>query len=903
MEILRRLIIHLRSLIYYKQRERDLADELVFHLEEEAADQMARGLPASQARLAARRSLGNVTLVRESTRDVWVWSWLHQAAKDFRFGWRQIRKSKVVSAAAILSLALAVGACTAAFRLIDALLLRPLPVASPEQLYLLSYDFKSDFLPKNAEPVHGDAFDYRSFEDLRAAGMGTAEVLAISYPNRIDLSYGSDRDIEKAYLQYVSGATFDALGLKPVLGRLLIPADDSAPGGHPYAVISYDYWQSRFGADPDVLSRTFRIANDVYQIVGVIDRGFTGTDPGTITDLFVPTMMNANAVRNPNWNWLRIWVQLRRGAEPEQLREKLRSAFVANRRERVKTWRNDTPQRDIDEYLRAPLYLDPAATGVSGMQRTYRRSIAILAVLVVLVLLIACANVANLLTAQAASRKREMALRVSIGAGRRRLVQLVLAESTIIAVAATAGGAFFASWAAPFVAGMINPPDNPARFVLASDARIFLFLAAIAAIVAVLFGLAPAFRASSVKPVDALKGGEDPHTRRRLMRALVAVQVAFCFLVHFVSGLFVSTFDRLSSQPIGFSPERVAVVEVASTELMPPAAWEQLTARLRALPGIESAAFSNFALMSNNSWMRPVWANGHGPEQIQNPHFLSISPGWFETMKIPLVDGRDFREGDTGPSAAIVNESFARAFFGGVNPLGRTIEISAGQNRRDAATIVGYVRDARYNSMRDEIPPTVYIPNRNRSANGELVAPDWGAIVVRSSVGDPLQLAPAIRQVVPELHAAFRVSTIRTQEELIRAKTIRERMLAMLSLFFAAVALLLAAIGLYGVLDYSVLQLRRDIGIRLALGAQRSKIVRRVTAEVFSMLIVGSGVGLLLGIASERYVKTLLYQVKGTDPWMLLIPALTILSASFLAALPPVLRALRIDPAGMLRAE
>jgi predicted permease len=870
---------------------RDIDEELQSHLDE--AIEHGRDLRE------ARRAFGSPLRSREASRDLKLVAWLDSLRADAVFGWRQIVKNRTTAGAAILSLGLAVGACTAAFRLIDALLLRPLPVSDPGNLYYLTYEYRDN----DGKADRGDDFQYPGFRQLRAAVSHEAELMAISYTSRIDLTFGSDHDIEKANRQFISGWTLASFGLQPAVGRLLTAADDVKPDAHPYAVLSYDYWNRRFGRDPKMVGRTFRSGNTVFEIVGVLEQGFTGTETGTLTDIFLPTMMNARAIDNAGWSWFRTWVRLRPGADAERVRQKLRASLLAFRQERVKSWGPGTPRERYEQYVTAPVFLEPAAAGVSGMQKTYRRSMAILAVLVALVLLIACANVANLMTAQGAVRQREMALRVSIGAGRRRLVQLVLIESTWIAMLASGLGGLFAWWAAPFVVSMINPPDNPARLVLPADWRVLGFAIALALAVTMLFGIAPALRASAVKPVSALKGGEDPHSRRRLMNALVAAQVAFCFLVHFVAGLFVSSFDRLANQPTGFSSERLLLLETAAKAPQPPAAWDSVLDRIRTTAGVQSVASAGWALMSGNGWSQDVWANGRSPDASPNPYLLNVSPGWLDTMQIPMLSGRDFRRGELHPGMAIVNEAFARRYFDGQDPVGRFFEITEGSNKRRKLSIVGYVRDARYRNMREPIRPTIYVPFHRLDDKGNVRLADWGTFLVRATSVDPLQFASILRNIVPQARSEFRVSNLRTQEELVRAQTLRERMLAMLSLFFAVVALLLAGVGLYGVLDYSVVQRRREIGIRLALGAQADQIVRRVTAEVFSMLALGAVAGLALGIASERYIETLLYQVKPTDLPMLALPVVTILTASLLAALPPVFRAVRVDPASMLRTE
>ncbi len=417
-------------------------------------------------------------------------AWFDSLRADAVFGWRQMWKKKVTSAAAILSLALAIGACTSAFRLIDALLFRPLPVAEPESLYLLSRQGMDRGKPFGS-------WGYADFHQLREAVRGQVDLIAVSWVQRMELTYkrdgGMEAEMEKANVQYVSGWMFGSFGLHPALGRLLSENDDLKQGASPVAVLSYDYWTRRFNRDPKVIGRTmvvgrkFGIGNDVFEIIGVAGDGFTGTDPGTVTDIFAPTMMSALTPRPEAGAWLKTYVRVPRGSAPEPVRDRLRSAF-GSFEEETKRWK--------------VLSMNPAPGGISSTQTDYRQALAALSVLVALVLLIACANVANLMTAQAAARAREMALRVSIGARRWRLVQLVLVESAMIALLASSVGAVFAWWSAPFVVSRINPPDNPARLFLPADWRVLVFSLALTLVVTFLFGLTPALRASVGRPGD-----------------------------------------------------------------------------------------------------------------------------------------------------------------------------------------------------------------------------------------------------------------------------------------------------------------------------------------------------------------------------------------------------------------
>jgi predicted permease len=867
-------------------------DRLSREIDEEIRAHFEEAIEHGRDPAETRRAFGSALRYSEESRDVRLIAWLDSLRADAIFGWRQLMKRKATSAAAILSLALAIGACTGAFRLIDALLLRPLPVADPQHLYALS----RSGIGFDGKPATFDGWAYPSFRLMRAAVNDQAELMAVSYAQRMDLTYKSDQEMERAEVQYVSGWMFGTFGLRPAVGRLLTENDDLKPRAHPYAVLSYDYWTRRFGRDPSIVGRKFRMGDDIYQIVGVGPQAFTGTETGTVTDVFVPTMMHP-AVVHDDWTWHRTLVRLKPRVDREPLRAKLDATSRAFEEERAKGFTGMSKQ-DIEKFLDQKLVLQPAAAGASGLQSDYRVSLVALGVLVALVLLIACANVANLMSAQAASRAREMALRVSIGAGRWRLVQLVLVESAWLALLAGALGAVFAWWSAPFVVGMINPPDNPARLNLPADWRVLGFGLALTLVVMLSFGLTPALRASAVKPASALKGGEDPHTRRRMMHALIAAQVAFCFLVLFVAGLFAATFERLSNRPIGFAADRLLIVETVAARDEAPVAWDQVAEHLRGVHGVRSVALAGWPLLGGNTRNGFISVNG-APPGPDLAYFLPVSPGWMDAMKIPFTEGEDFRPNDTSPGVAIINETFVKQFFKGENPIGKSFE-KVGDIR---CRVVGVVRDAPYRSMREPILPSAYVPIHSIDAKGALQPIHDATFMVRTSNANPMALASVLRREIPRARPEFRVSNIRTQADLVRAQTLRERLLAMLGLFFAGVALLLAGIGLYGVLDYSVLQRRREIGIRMAIGAPTGSIARLVTVEVFSMVLAGAIAGVALGMASVRYIEALLYQVKAGDPAMLALPSLTILAAALLAALPAVVHAVRIDPAAMLRAE
>jgi putative ABC transport system permease protein len=865
-------------------------------IDEELQSHILEALEHGREPAEARRTFGSPLRHREQSRDVRLIAWLDSLRADAVFGWRQLVKRKVTSAAAILSLGLGIGACVSAFRLIDALLLRPLPVAAPERLY----ELYRDEIGWDGKPGTFDGWAYPAFRQMRAAVKGRAELIAISYAERTDLTYRSDQEMEKAYIEYVSGWMFGSFGLQPSIGRLFTENDDLEPGAHPYAVLSHDYWTRRFGKDPKIIGRTFRIGNRVYEIVGVAADPFTGTEPGTMIDIFLPAMMNRYATSSDS-TWHRTLAMLKPGVAVQPIRQRLNAISLAFEHDRAKRFTNMSKQ-SIENYLHKTVRLQPAPSGVSGTQNDNRRALAALGVLVGLVLLIACANVANLMTAQAAARSREMALRISIGAGRARLAQLVLVESFILAFLAAAMGAIFAWWSAPFVVGIINPPDNPVRLALPVDWRVVGFGLGLTIGVTFLFGLLPALRASAIQPSRALKGGDDPYSRRRVMHALIALQVAFCFLVLFVAGLFVRTFDRLSHLSTGFSADRLLTLATVTERAQPPAFWDQVAQHLRTVPGVETVALAGWPLLGGNSQNNSVSING-GPPSDDLTYFLNVSPGWVDTMRIQLIGGRDFRPSDTYPGVAIVNDTFRKRYFPGDNPIGKAFDETGDEGERRRLQIVGLVRDARYRGMREPIPPVAYVPFLSIDEKGVPRGISHAAFIVRSSGSNPLTLASVLRQEVARARPGFRVSNIRTQLEINQSHTVRERLLAMLAMFFAVVALLLAGVGLYGVLDYSVIQRRREMGIRLAIGAQPGDIARRVTAEVFFMVVVGAIAGLALGMASARYLEALLYHVKATDLGVLALPTMTVLAAALVAALPAVIRAVRIDPVTMLRAE
>jgi predicted permease len=813
---------------------------------------------------------------------------------DVVFGWRLLWKSKATSTAAVVSLGLAIGSCVAAFRIIDALLWRPLPIREPARLHAL---YRNGIGP-DGRPRSSSSFEYPLFAQMRDAAAPMADLVAVSYATRRDLTYSTDEETEKAYVQWVSGTMFDRFGVAPALGRVLTANDDLKPGANPVAAISYDYWTRRFGSDPGVVGRKLRMGAIQYEVVGVAGRAFTGTEPGTITDVFLPAMMN-EAVTQSNSSWLRTFALLKPGVAGSAVRDAVSPVFQAFQQEMargIKSW----PKERLEQFLRNYLTVEPAATGVSNLQESYRVALTALGVLVSLILLIACANLANLLMAQGTARAREMALRVAIGAGRGRLLQLVLVESALVAIAGAALGGVFAWRAAPVVVGMINPPDHPVRLVLSADARVLGFAALAAVAATMLFGLGPALRASATRPAEAMRQGRGSSSRRRAMHALVAAQAAFCFLVLFDARLFTATFERLSKQPTGFTAEGVVNVVTSALPAKTVTEWQQAAEQLRSVPGVESVAVAGFPLLSGSMEGGFVSVNGGPPGQAL-VSFVPVSPTWFETMRIPMVGGGGFDERDQWPGVAVVNETFAKLYFHGEDPVGKSFDTN--KNGGAHVRIAGVARDARYSEMRGPIPPVVYLPFRSVDAEGRPRKLRDASFVVRVAGGSAAAEGPMLRRAVSRAGAGFLVSRVVPETELVEQQTIRERLLATLASFFAGTALLLAAIGLYGVLQYSVAQQRRELGIRIAVGAPAREVVRRATANGLGMMAVGAAAGLGLARISGRFIESLVYGVKATDLATVGWPAAVLLVAAVAACVPAAVAALRIDAAEMLRAE
>ena len=868
--------------------DRELDDEQRFHIEARADELEAQGLSRQAALEQALRRFGPRLALRESSRDIRLAPWLDSLWRDLRFGQRLLRKDAAVSSAAVVSLGLAIGACTAAFSLVDALILRKLPVRDPETLVYLDGAGK----PGSGQ-LSTPTLSYPLFDRVRQAVAPQMEAFSMSHQSLRQAVLADAGGVEeKLRTQFVSGNAFDVLGVTAILGRVLAPSDDVTPGGHQVAVISHAFWKRRLGANPGAIGQWIQLEQRPYQIVGVAQAGFTGAQPGALTDIWVPNMMfQRESLSSPNWGWLQVWGRLAPGVTRESVRPIVQTV-VMNLENEQASGRKSRGERAAE----LAIDLFPGGTGISGIRREFAGPLLALAAIVGAVLLIACSNVANLLLARGAARSREMTLRASIGAGRGRLLQQVLVESSVLTLAATVLGLVCAMAAVPLIVGMLTTNENPVYLDTRLDWRVLAFVAALGCLTTVLFGLAPAIRASAASPAAAVALGDRSQTAGAgVARSLVAAQIGFSLMLLFVAALLLRSFDRLLEVDLGFTPGGVALLSVEARDRLEPAQAREVARLLReqvqAVPGVESASFSGWALFRGWSWGNNMELPGGGRAQSFR---LAVSPRFFQTMRTRLVDGRELQPSDTdagNPMAVIVNEAFARTYFPGERAVGRRMTTtSRGQSL--SYEIVGVVANVRDGSVRGEVKPYLFSP----------IGDAGGTLEIRSSI-DLRTLANRVRDELPRVHPSLRLTDVTQQSSLVGNTLLRERLLAVLSGFFAALGLTLAAVGLYGVLSYAVVRRTREIGIRLTLGAQPAAVVRAIIGRAALAVIAGIAGGLAGGLYFATFVQTLLFEVEPASPASLVLPVCCLLAVALAAAWFPARRATRVDPAEALRMD
>jgi predicted permease len=832
---------------------------------------------------------------------------------DIRLALRVWRSSPVFTFVAITSIALGIGANTAIFTLVDQVMLRRLDVANPDELVQVTYTGSR----YGSNWGDGSEISYPLFKDFRDHNTVFSGMFGrFGYAFQV----GHAGRTERVAGELVSGTYFQVLGITPAAGRVFSPAEDLAPGGQPYAVLSHAFWTTRFGADPSVVGSTMTINGNAFTVVGVAERGFDGIELGRQVQVWVPLMMKAqltpgwNGLDDRRWNWIRAFGRLKPGVTAEQARASLQPFFQTLLQLEVNEAGFARAAAETRErYLKNQISVLDGSRGRSGFRRSMTRPLWLLMATAAGVLLIACANVANLLLARAAGRQREVAVRLALGATRRRLVRQLLVESVLLALAGGAAGVAVAAAGAPLVLSFFVNPDSASPISTAPDWRILAFTAGVAALTGILFGLAPAVQSTRPDVAPTLKdeSGSVVSGHARLRKVLVAAQVAISLLLLIGAGLFIRTLDNLLKVDVGFRPHSLISFGLDPSlngykNERPRQLARTLLEELRATPGISSAGLAMMRLLEGNQWNSSMTVEGARPGAERSSVWCNaISSGYFEAMGMPLKAGRDFAERDarTEPApdqrqdfrVAIVNETFARHHFGDIaRALGKRIGFGSDPNTQTTIEIVGVVADAKYTDVRDEIQRQAYFPYLELSVPG-------GFTVYARTTEQPDAMFGTIRQVVQRIDPNLPVYGARTLEAQVALSLRNDRLIATMTATFGALATLLAVVGLYGVMSYTVARRTREIGLRMALGARPANILWLVIREV--LLIAGAGIAVAIPVAwwLGRLVAAQLYGIVPTDPIAIGGAILLLLAVALMSGMVPSLRAARIDPTRALR--
>jgi predicted permease len=829
---------------------------------------------------------------------------------DLRFAVRSFKKSPVFLGVAVLSLALGIGANTAIFTLVDQILLRLLPVKNPQQLVMLWG--RGPHYGSNNGPHKLSYPMYEDFRDHNQAFSGMFCRWGTSF------SVSSEGRTERVDGELVSGTYFPVLGVGAALGRVFTPDDDRVPGGHPVAVISYRYWLNRFGGSQDVIGKKLLVDGYPLTIVGVSRAGFDGTDPGSSPQIRVPVMMEAQlspqfaefySLKNRRGRWVNVFGRMKPGVTMTQAKAALQPFFhqMLEMEVREKDFATAAPETK-KAFLSMWMELLPASKGDSELRREFASPLLVLTALVGLVLLIACANVANLQVARATARQKEVAVRLALGASRSRIVSQLLVESLTLALAGGAVGLALAVWMDRALLNFLPAGDSPLTISTAPDWRILAFNLGISLLTGIVFGLAPALQSTRPNLAGTLKdqvGSIAGGTAVGLRKTLVAAQVALSLLLLIGAGLFIRSLSNLKGLDPGFRTANLIgfAVDPPMNGYRPERSldfYRRLRESLDALPGVESSSLAVMPVLTGDEWDSSMAVEGfqHKATEAPDPHMQFISPDYFKTMNLPILLGRDFRmtDGRGAPKVCMVNEKFARRFFRNGLAIGRHIGMGGDPGTKLDIEIVGVVRDSKYESMREEVPLEVYRPYHQM----EFVL---GMYAYVRTARRPEQAFSGIRRVVNGLDPNLPVFEMKTIETQLEESLITERLVATLSAGFGALATLLAAIGLYGVMAYIVAQRTREIGVRMALGASGRDVVKLVMRDVFILTGIGIGIGLPAAWALTRMVRSQLYGIQPNDTPTIAAATLGIAFVALLAGYVPALRATRVDPMRALRWE
>ncbi|HEY3742443.1 MAG TPA: ABC transporter permease [Bryobacteraceae bacterium] len=895
---IREFLQRLRFRILGRKFDHDLEEEMRLHLDLRADGRIADGMSQTDADAAARRHFGNVTLLQERSREAWGWTFFDRLRQDVRYGLRALAAQPGFTITALLSLALGIGANTAIFSIINAVMLRSLPVEDPNALVQVQLGQGGD--DEVNTPI------WEQFQEKQRAFSG---VLAYS-PTQLDLT--QDGQIRHLQGISVSGDFFRVLGVPAVMGRAFTATDDRWGGGPDgaVAVISYDFWKAHFNGDSSAIGKTVRLDRQSFIVVGITPPWFRGLDVDHSYDvaipigsqpILIPGAQHSDEVHH--W-WLRIVGRMAPGERLNVAQERVTAVTPEILRATVPTVDNPSLQ---SEYLKSKFFVQPAALGFSESRVHYRTALFVLMAISGLVLLTACANIANLLLARGAARQRELSVRMAIGASRVRVIRQLMTESLILALTGAAGGFLLALWGGRALLRILSTAGNPIDIPIAPDLRLLGFTALIAVSVALLFGLAPSMRSTRLGLNSVLKendrGALLGTSRLNFSRVLVGGQIALSMLLLVAAGLFVGTFRNLLAVDTGFDRHGVLLMDAGldpgSNATQRAASYREILARLRTVPGVSSAAYSVLTPITHAGWAQITHPEGYVAKSERDTLvFLNrVSSDYFRTMRTPLLAGREFDEHDTAaaPGAIIISESTAHAFFANENPIGKTMGLGR-PGSEEPYRIIGVVKDTKYNRLNEQTRKIAYV-----AAEQDKSPAATETYAIRSS-GDPESLVSSIRTALATGNGdvVFEFRTLNTQVE---ESLLQPRMVAILSSTFGSLALLLAIVGLYGITTYSVARRKAEIGIRIALGAQRGSVLWLVMKEVAVLLAIGMPLGWAASAGAGRLVTSLLYGVRSTALEPLILGALILTLATSVAAFLPARRASKLDPLAALREE
>ncbi|HEY6447192.1 MAG TPA: ABC transporter permease [Acidobacteriaceae bacterium] len=905
----------LGRLLGRERMETELDKELRFHFESQVADKIRGGVPESEAHRLVRMEFGGIEQIKEDCRERRGTMWVESLAQDVRYGLRQLRKSPGFAVVAIVSLALGVGANTAIFSLLDAILLRPLPVQNPRELVLFGPGGgggSTEAVPDESWRLFSDSF----FQDFRREDHSFSGIAGVDSTQFAVKASIAGAAYETTHVDLVSGSYFPVLGVPAYLGRTIAESDDGAFGSGPVAVASYSWFQRHLNGDPAALGKVVRIEAHDYTLVGVARPGFSGVTVGQATDLFIPLSME-KAFSRPGWNGigdklfqsLYLIGRLRPGVNAVQASAETNLLF----HQIIRGYLGPQPtEKHLADLARASVELTPGARGISPLRQYFSLPLKILMGIVALVLLIACANIANMLLARGVARTREVAVRMALGASRRRIAVQLLTESAVLAGVGAAAGVALAWKASGLLLRLATPGPDPVPLNLAPDSRVLGFTLGVTVLTSLLFGMLPAFRASGVEFTPALKdgrGSSSASSRGALASSLIVGQVALSVLLLAVAGLFVRSLIHLSEVNTGFDDHNVLVFTLdSSTANLPRGAdeirsvrlQEQMEDRVRAIPGVQSDSFA-FVAFHDGGWSDQVLFQNitRTPANGEPVNFNITGNGFFSAMGIPLREGRTFGAEDrlNSPRVAVINESMARRFFPNRSAIGQRFSIGETPDHPGDIEVIGVVEDAKYYTLDEGSLMAAYFPCSQSPGF-------YGNFVVRYAPGaNEREIVSAIRHAVAAINPNILVNDVTTLEEQVNRSIATPSLIAQLSAFFGVVAVFLACIGVYGLLSYSVARRTSELGIRLALGAQLHTLLWMVLRECLALLIPGLAIGIAVALTSTHILKSLLYELSPLDPASISIAIGAVAVMTIAAAWVPARRATQINPVQALRTE